>query len=300
MRYSVLGRAAALCLAFMMVFSLGACGKKEDPNVSDIDKGGPVGPQNPPRDIGTAPGAHGGHATPGAEEPSSSEPAPKPESEPEVKKPSFDYMAKPTTLGEITGYADYVKRRLEELNGAKIQANNERFRAKAKELRIEPARTSAAEDDRIYAEIGDKEANEDNGQVMGYLQYARLGNIPKCVYGWDYLPADDQCDLIRGWMDPENEDHEWFMLNVYYWPYAMYLQSVKQECGRDYRYSKDGDASTIPEFSISEEEVLAAWQQSIDERSWRPVTDMDGDLSKAMSSAGGDLWALREKKKEAG
>lgn len=298
MRHDFMGRALALCLALMMVLALGACGKKDDPNVPDIDKGGPVGPQNPPKDIGMPPGAHGGHATPGAGESAS------PESEPEARKPSFDYMAKPATLGELTGYADYVQRRLEELNGEKIRANEERFKATAEKMGVKPGGAwgnySAVDKDRVYSEIGDKEANKDDGQVMGYLDYAQLGNIPDCVYGWDYLPADDQCDLIMGWMDPEDEDHEWFMLNAYYGRYAWYLVNVKQECGRDYRFSKDGDASTIPQFPISEEEVLAAWQRSVDERSWRPVTDMDSDLAKAMSGAGGDLWALREKEKEAG
>ena len=260
-------RILAFLLALVLAFSLAACGAGNSPNADDINKGGPVGLQNSPKDIGTAPGAHGDHATPGAEAPASEpepastepektlEPASEPESKPEPQKPSFDYSAKPTTLGEINKYTDYIEKRLTELDAEKAKAKNARFEAKAEELNIGRngawGMYSEVDKARIYAEIGEKAVNVENGQVMAHIEYSDLGGVQKFVYSWDYMPADDQCDLVLSWIDPENEDHEWFMLHAYYWKYYIYLNSVKREFESVYSLCKEGDASPIPEFAVS-------------------------------------------------
>lgn len=105
MKYRVL----AALLAVLMVLALGACGGKA-PAQDPEKKGGPVGPQDPPRDIGTAPGARPGLNDPvtdddaGQEEP---EPEPEPGSEPgpEDKAPEditdYDLMLAPSLAEKL-------------------------------------------------------------------------------------------------------------------------------------------------------------------------------------------------------
>ena len=101
MKYRVL----AVLLAVLMVLALGACGGKA-PAQDPEKKGGPVGPQDPPRDIGTAPGARPGPNDPVTDDDAGQEePEPEPEPGPEDKAPEditdYDLMLAPSLAEKL-------------------------------------------------------------------------------------------------------------------------------------------------------------------------------------------------------
>ena len=241
-------RILALAMILLLTVSLAACGGES----GDLKKGGPVGPDNPPRDIGTAPGARPGPGNDPEDPVSSAEPASPAESEDPAPEPAaFDFRNTVSTYGDLHTYIPKAQRRLQELNEV-VAAEHKAFtEERIKAAGLEGVHGPVTEEyiEAVYGDLMDKDDL--------FIGWGRPDELMRVLVGWSHSSETIHRDMVKQFLDPENKDHEWFLANIYYCYYTTFLEQCANTLGRGDADLKD----PLPEFPVTEAEMVEAWSK---------------------------------------
>ena len=241
-------RILALAMILLLTVSLAACGGES----SDLKKGGPAGPDNPPRNIGTAPGARPGPGN-GPEDPvSPAEPASPAESEDPAPEPAvFDFRNTVSTYGDLHTYIPKAQRRLQELNELVAAEHKALTAERIKAAGLEGVHGPVTEEyiEAVYGDLVDKDDP--------FIGWDRPGEFMRGLVGWAHSSDTVHRNMVKQFLDPENKDHEWFLANIYYCYYTTFLEQCANTLGRGDADLKD----PLPEFPVTEAEMVEAWSK---------------------------------------